>query len=428
MAAQRLAGSRIRQKRLDRGMRQAAVAETVGISASYLNLIEHNRRRIGGRLLADIARVLEVDPALLTDGADSAMLDQMRNAAALQSAEVELSKAEELAARYPGWSALIAAQARRIERLQNQLKAVSDRISFDPQLAESLHEVISAVTAIRSSASILVGPEKLDADWQRRFHQNIHDDSVRLAKSSEALVTYLETPDDAQDSTTGSAAEQAEAYLADTGFHLTEIEQGGSPADVLDAAGLDSAAASVLARYADQYARDARLIPLADFDAAIAEHGYDPARLSRALSAPFAAILRRLASLPRSSGHPPMGLAVSDAAGALLLLKSVPGFAMPRAGGACPLWPLFSATSRPEQPLKVDVSMPAQLGTKLRCFAIANAQPAANFDVPPVVHSTMLVMPDPPDPAQDLLSVGVSCRICPRHDCDSRREPAMLGL
>ena len=196
MSPQGLAGSRIRQKRLDRGLRQATVAETVGISPSYLNLIEHNRRRIGGKLLAEIARVLEVDPALLTDGVDNEMLDQMRGAAALLSAEVELSRAEELAARYPGWSALIAAQSRRIEGLQNQVQSLSDRISFDPQLAQSLHEVISSVTAIRSSASILVGPEALDSDWQRRFHQNIHDDSVRLAKSSEALVAYLEAPEE----------------------------------------------------------------------------------------------------------------------------------------------------------------------------------------------------------------------------------------
>ena len=80
MPDQGLAGSRIREKRLDRGLRQAAVAESVGISPSYLNLIEHNRRRIGGKLLADLARVLEVDTVLLADGVDSDTLDQMRGA------------------------------------------------------------------------------------------------------------------------------------------------------------------------------------------------------------------------------------------------------------------------------------------------------------------------------------------------------------
>ena len=427
MAQQRPAGARIRQNRLDRGLRQAAVAETVGISPSYLNLIEHNRRRIGGRLLADIARVLGVDPALLTDGADDATLDQMKSAAALLSAEVELSHTEELAARYPGWSALIAAQSRRIEALQAQVQALSNRISFDPQLAQSLHEVISAVTAIRSTASILVGPEDLDSDWQRRFHQNIHDDSVRLADSSGALVAFLEAPDEAS-AGAATPVEQVEAYLGQTEFHLAAIEGGGSPQDVVAQADLPQAAASVLARFADQYARDAAVLPLESLEATIKRDGYDPARIAQRLDAPFATVLRRLATLPRTRGHPPIGLAISDAAGALLLLKTVPGFAMPRAGGACPLWPVFSAISRPGQPVRVDVALPAQDGSKLRCYAIATARPAARFDIPPVVQSVMLVMPDPPDATDEAFPVGVSCRICPRQDCASRREPAMIGL
>ena len=94
MPTQRLTGARIREKRLELGLRQAAVAEAVGISPSYLNLIEHNRRRIGGKLLADIARLLDVDTSLLTEGADRNLLDQMRNAAAAFDAEAEIARLE----------------------------------------------------------------------------------------------------------------------------------------------------------------------------------------------------------------------------------------------------------------------------------------------------------------------------------------------
>ncbi len=71
MPASRLTGSRIRERRLARGMRQVELARAVGISAAYLNLIEHNRRRIGGKLLVNLARVLEVEPAQLTEGAET---------------------------------------------------------------------------------------------------------------------------------------------------------------------------------------------------------------------------------------------------------------------------------------------------------------------------------------------------------------------
>ena len=427
MSKERLAGSRIRQKRLDLGLRQAALAETVGISASYLNLIEHNRRRIGGKLLANIARALEVEPALLTDGVDNETLLQMRNAAAFVGTQVELGHEEDLAARYPGWGALIATQSRRIEVLQAQVQALSDRISFDPQLADALHEVISSVTAIRSSASILVGPESLDEDWQRRFHENIHDDSLRLAKNSEALVAYLEAPEEAFEGR-ARAIEQVEAFLALTDFFLKEVEEGLTPDAFAAEAGLDPAATQLLADFARQYAQDAMLLPLSVIEGSISDHGYDPARLAQALQVPMVVVLRRLATLPVENGHPRFGLTICDAAGALLLLKTVPGFTMPRAGSACPLWPVFSAISRPEQPLKMDVALPAQAGTRLRCYAIATAKPAQSFDVPPAVESTMLVIPDPDDPGQEVVSVGVTCRICPRAECSSRREPAMAGM
>ena len=68
MPQSQLTGTRIRDRRMDQGMRQADLARAAGISPSYLNLIEHNRRRIGGKLVNDISRVLGIDPTLLTEG------------------------------------------------------------------------------------------------------------------------------------------------------------------------------------------------------------------------------------------------------------------------------------------------------------------------------------------------------------------------
>ena len=250
MPSRRLTGSRIRDKRLDHGLRQAAVADAVGISPSYLNLIDHNRRRIGGKLLSDLARVLAVDTGLLTEGADSDLLDQMRAAAAIAGDVAEVARAEELAARYPGWSRLIAIQARRLAALEERIQALNDRIAHDPQLSSALHEVISAVTAIRSSSSILVGQEELDDDWQRRFHENIHADSVRLASSSEALIAYLETPG-ADEDAGSTAQERVEKFLSETAFHLTALET--TDADVaafVARSGLAGPAVQLLERFA----------------------------------------------------------------------------------------------------------------------------------------------------------------------------------
>ena len=48
-------GGRIKRLRRARNLSQAQLAETLEISASYLNLIEHNRRRITVPLLFRIA-------------------------------------------------------------------------------------------------------------------------------------------------------------------------------------------------------------------------------------------------------------------------------------------------------------------------------------------------------------------------------------
>ena len=431
LVAQRLAGSRIREKRLDQGLRQAAVAETVGISPSYLNLIEHNRRRIGGKLLSDIARALGVEPVLLVDGADAVMLDQMRSAASQigsdLAAKVEITRAEEMAARYPGWGALIVAQSERITALGQQVQALSDRMSHDPQLAGSLHELISAVSAIRSASSILVGPEKLDADWQRRFHENIHSDSLRLATSSEAMIAYLEAPDTQLDQT--APIDQVERHLSQTDFHLAVLEDADAdPRDFAEQSGLKDGAQALLESVAARYVRDALSLPLAAFQESCEAYQYDPAALANVFHVPFSSVLRRLASLPKGQGHPPFGLAICDAAGVLTMSKSVPGFSLPRAGGACPLWPLYAAISRPSQPVRLEVALPGSKASRLLCYAIADAQQTQRFDVPPSVQSTMLVMPDPPETKVPALPVGVSCRICPRADCTSRREPAMVGV
>jgi XRE family transcriptional regulator, fatty acid utilization regulator len=428
MSTLRLTGTRIREKRIDLGLRQAAVAAAVGISPSYLNLIEHNRRRIGGKLLSGIARELGVEPGVLTEGADSDLLDQLRAAASLIGDRAEVTRAEELAARFPGWSALITLQARRLAVMDERVRALSDRMAHDPFLATALHDVISAVTAIRSAAGILVGQEQIDADWQRRFHENIHNDSLRLGKSSEALIAYLDAPQDATQSPETPMG-QVDAFLAQHGYHLAALEQADADVrDVVAQSGLTGAAAALLHGLCLQYADDARALPLDPFMRACVDVSYDPAQLSAHFGVDFATVLRRLPCLPQGLDHPPMGLAVCDGSGTLLYLKPVPGFAMPLTGGACPLWPLFGALSRPSQPLRAEVMLPGPAAQHLLCYAIAVPIAVQQFDVPPVLRSYMLVLPDPTDGPVQPLPVGVSCRICPRGDCISRREPAIVGI
>lgn len=430
MVRQLLTGTRIRERRLDIGMRQADLAQVAGISPSYLNLIEHNKRRIGGALLGALARALGVEPGALSEGADLVVLDALRAIVADATTPVEADRMEELAARYPGWTAMLAAQAQRIAQLETHLQALSDRMSHDPQLATALHDVITAVTSIQSTADILVGDDRLDADWQRRFHVNIHGDSKRLATLSQSLVSYLNAPK-ADGMPALTPMEEVEALLLRDGFGVPAIEadpQADIAKIIAQATEIQSKAGAEIAQSVLQrYARDATAMPMQRFAQAARDFGYDPARLAMAFDVDLAAVLRRMAHLSVADGHPPMGLAVCDAAGVVTLFKPVPGFVLPRNGAACPLWPLYAALSQPGRPGRQVVTLPDTGATRLLCFAIALPKQATDFDTSPIFEATMLVMPDPPEGHGPPQPVGMSCRACPRASCAARREPSVMA-
>lgn len=105
----------------------------------------------------------------------------------------ELDQITEFLARFPGWSGLLIAHARRGAGLERQLVDLSDRMTRDPYLLTTLHEVLSAVTSVRSTAAILVEEGEISAEWRQRFHANLHQDSQRLSLTAQALVAYLDS-------------------------------------------------------------------------------------------------------------------------------------------------------------------------------------------------------------------------------------------
>ena len=265
MRASGLTGSRIRERRLVSGIKQAELARMAGISAAYLNLIEHNKRRIGGKLLADLARALQIDPVLLAEGAEAALLTDLGDAAASQSADdvpAETVRVEEFAGRFPGWAGLLAAQHRRIAALERTVETLTDRMAHDPHLAASLHDVLSTVTAISATASILVDTADIEGEWRDRFHRNIHEDSQRLAEGAQSLVSYLESASDT-DTAAGTPQEELELWLGQRGFHVAELERDlpepvervVAGADVIRSKAGKSLAAGYLARYREDAAR-----------------------------------------------------------------------------------------------------------------------------------------------------------------------------
>lgn len=428
MARDTLTGSRIRERRLILGMRQAELAREAGISASYLNLIEHNRRRIGGKLLVDIASVLGVEPSMLSEGAEAALIATLREAAADADAPVaELDRVDEFAGRFPGWAEVMANGHRRIATLERTVETLSDRLAHDPNLAASVHEVLSTAAAIRSTASILAEPGELEPQWRDRFHKNLNEDSLRLSESSRALVSLLDE-NDAGAVRRGLPQEEAEAYFLERGFHFPELEQEeASPAEIAQAvsAPLSVAARSLVRAGLEQYQADARLIPLSQIAPAIKTGRLEPVALARRFGCGLPAVLRRLAALPEDVVGQEAGMVICDASGTLLFRKPITGFALPRFGASCPLWPLYTALVHPNTPVRRQVAQQGRSAAAFDCMAVAWPLEMPEFGSDPVFRAVMLILPGGEE-VEDAQPVGASCRICPRRDCIARREPSIL--
>lgn len=462
MPQSRLTGSRIRERRLFLGQKQSKLAKAVGISAAYLNLIEHNRRRIGGKLLQDIARELDTDPMALTEGAEAALLGALREAGQRHpEAEAELHRAEDLAGRFPGWSSLVATQHQRVRDLESLVEALSDRLTHDPELAASLHEVISAVTAIRSTAAILSEGGDVDPDWQSRFLRNLREEGRRLSGAAQGLVEYLDAGT-GQDMAPVAPGEELAVFLDGRGHHLPELEavaDAGHDLAQTDAAiteltgqlaAFETAEARGMARrHFDQYLGDAAAMPLQRFQAAVEELGPDLSALATRFSQQLPAVMRRLAFLPQEAGLPGAGIVSCDGSGALVLRKALPGFAIPRFGAACPYWPLYQALSHPGQPCRAVVEQPGPTPRRFLCMAICLPKGVLDFKLPPTLEAVMLILPEEDWLAQlsgradegsalaafsgstggrdEALPVGSTCRVCPRTGCLARREASILS-
>ncbi|PWE30624.1 transcriptional regulator [Maritimibacter sp. 55A14] len=412
------------------GLRQAELARRVGISASYLNLIEHNRRRIGGKLLLDLAAELGVEVATLTEGAEAALLGSLRSAAErIEGTGADLDRVEDLAGRFPGWAQLIAAQDRRITGLEETVDSLSDRLTHDPFLSESMHDILTTVSAIRSTASILAQTPDIEAEWLARFHDNVFHDSRRLSDTTQELVRYFDQI--SREETGFSTAPDAAADFAEANaYHFPELEAGATPETLIDrAASLTGEAERGLAQaYLERYCADAQRLPLAPFQDACARLDHDPGRLAAEFGVDLLGVFRRLASLPPDGAAPDFGLVICDGSGTLIFRKALPGFSLPRYGAACALWPLFQALMRPAQPLRAVMETPDEL--RFLAHAVCLPVTGAAFDGPQIVEAAMLFHRIDDRTAEasaaQVFRVGTSCRICARSDCAARREPSIL--
>ncbi|HEV7415372.1 helix-turn-helix domain-containing protein [Tianweitania sediminis] len=184
-------GLRISTRRKALGISQAALAKAVEVSPSYLNLIEGNKRQVGGTLLLRIAAELAMDIAELTGDVEHRLIHELIEAFSdpvLAESRMGPEQARRLVATSPDVARLIARLYRAHSAAVADLDAYADRLRADPLLSQLLHGVLSGITAVRSGAEILQNVPDLSSEEQHRFLASINRETQSLSAIARNLI------------------------------------------------------------------------------------------------------------------------------------------------------------------------------------------------------------------------------------------------
>ena len=458
MAEQKIfAGPRIRRLRMERGLTQTAMAEGLGISPSYLNLIERNQRPLTVQLILKLAAVYRIDPQelqaetrssvaalkevfsdpLLADElpGDRELIDLAETAPNVSAAMLKLYRAyREQAERLSDLNALLAGEGRATALSGARLPVDEVRETFEhapwhfPALEEAAEgflgelepgdDIFARLKAwLRREHGIAVRPLPAATmpNWRRRYDRH----SQRLF-----LSERLSRPD----------------QVRETAMEACLIRMRDVLENEVAALKLGSDEARRLARFElAHYAALALILPYASFHQAAGRARHDLAVLAARFGVSFEQAATRLVSLQRpGAAGIPFFLMEIDSAGNRLRRIGAQGFPHTAFGGACPKLAIHDAFAEPGRVLAQAVEMPD--GATFLCVARTVDGPQGGFDERPRRTALLLgcelsyrdrVVYDAALPATAAVPVGPVCRLCERAGCLARAEPPLtrpLGL
>lgn len=481
-----LAGLKIRAQRKKAGLTQGELARRAGISPSYLNLIELNKRAIAGALVDRLAAGLGIERAQLDDTSERRAIDLLEEL----SADPEFSvvsghprRAAEFVGRHPDWAELLLRVYRAFVDRNQAVVALADRLGRDPFLSESVHRILTNVTAVRSASEILEKYDQLGEADRARFLAIIGADSRKLSEAARSLAQFFDNPDIRVSS--GTATEQVDAFVFECDNYFPELEAvaadylrrnprgrtradtpwtGEEPAahsaqsrrfnemrqaswamarpavEALTAAhpALASEEARTLAASAlHAYVAAAVLMPYEPFLAAAERWRYDLDALSRAFDVSYEQAAHRLATLRRPGAEGVrFAFMRSDPSGYVTKRLPLPRLPLPRYSNACPLWAIYTAFQTTGAVVRSFGELPSGDRFLFIARAIEKTRPSPAF--PRHLLSVMLACPAGEagrvvygdgighgDPSA-VLPVGTTCRLCPRAGCSHRQEAPLL--
>jgi predicted transcriptional regulator/transcriptional regulator with XRE-family HTH domain len=452
-------GRRIRPLRTRLGLSQAELAKRLGISASYLNLVEHDRRPVTTALLLDLARVLDVDLRTLASGPDAellASLTELFSDPLFEDHPLTATDLQHLVESSPE-------VARAIVRLHRGY--ANTRANFETLGAR----LIDAQQDLGTADRVQLSSEQVSDFIQRQgnYFPSLEAEAERVLADADddghdlfgRLARYLQRRHGVRVRvlTVEEMGGAVRRYDREHGeLRLSEVLRRGSrnfqvavQTALLDAApaldalvldpGLTTAESRALGRVAlAGYFAGALLMPYERFLRAAETERYDIELLGHRFRVGWEQSCHRLTTLrrPGREGVPFYMLRV-DLAGNISKRFSAAGIQFPRFSGLCSLWNVHAAFLQPGRVRVQHSRLPN--GHTVLAVARTVERHSRGFGAPEAPYAVgvgcdgregrRLVYGDALDleNAAAAVPIGVTCRLCERADCTARAFPSLGG-
>ena len=458
MAAKALLGSKVRRLRRAKGLSQSQLAVRLGISPSYLNLIEHDRRSVTVPMLLRLAEVLQADLSKFGAGEDARLVAELTEVFSdgfFESHGLKTPDIRDLVASSPSAGQAVLDLYRAYRQARDDARGMAARLSEDAQWgggadgrAAPEEEVSDFIQAHnnhfpeleREAEALSAGAQLASADLEPRLVEHLrqsHGVTVEVV-SSEAAGGVMRRFDPKRRRLTLSEALPPRSRHFQLAHQVALI--GCRPA--LDAfverGAFSSPDARALARVAlANYFAGAVLMPYDPFLAAARAMRYDIELLGHRFRTSFEQVCHRLTTLQRPDARGvPFHLLRVDIAGNISKRFSASGFRFSRYGRSCPRWSVFAAFLSPGFIRTQLERMPD--GTTFFCIARTVRKEGGGFQVSQtrfaiglgceIGHARELVYADGVD-LENLdaaVPIGTACRLCERTDCRQRAFPPLM--
>ncbi len=448
-------GSRLRALRRREGLTQTQLATRLGVSPSYLNLIEHDRRPMPAQLLIRLAEAFHLDLKQFSPDADArAVADLMEvfGDPVFDAHDLGAAEVRELATSSPPIARAVVALYQAYRRVREALDTITEKVSAEGGIAgldarlptvevsDLIQRNMNHFAELEDGAARLVrdeglGTPNLYADlvaYLERAH-GVRVQVERVAAMQGAVRRY----DPARKVLALSEVLRRGSRNFQLAYHVGLVTQGA----VLDRYARDpqltSPESRALARVAlANYFAAAVLMPYDAFLEAARLERYDIELLGHRFRAGFEQVAHRLTTLRRPGAEGvPFHMVRIDIAGNISKQFSASGLRFARFSGACPRWNVFSAFLTPGL-IRTQVSQMPD-GTSYFWIARTVRKDGGGYHAPRNVHAIGLgcevsyardlVYADGIDLAsrEAVVPVGLTCRVCDRLDCEQRAFPPL---